>query len=414
MEADVLVLGAGMVGISCALHLQARGRQVVVLDRRGPGEETSFGNAGIVQREAIKPYRFPRAASRILSVLGNRRSDVRYHARALLPLAAPLWRYYHHSATPRWQRISRDYASLIAMSVDTHQQLMDEAQAHALLGPRGWLMLLRSEAGRDEAFAEADLAQEWGVQHRKLDTAALAALEPALQEKMAGAVWWQDPLTVRDPGALVQAYAALFTQRGGTLTLGDATTLTRNKGRWQVVDSQQRVIRAREVVVALGPWSTQLTQGYGYRPPLFVKRGYHQHYRPLDGKTLNHWIMDEERGYLVAPMARGLRITTGAELAGLDAPATPRQLQMVERFARDLVPMGEAVQETVWKGARPCMPDMKPVIGAAPGVEGMWCAFGHGHQGFTLGPATGLLLAQLMTGEKPATDTSPFRADRAF
>lgn len=173
-------------------------------------------------------------------------------------------------------------------------------------------------------------------------------------------------------------------------------------------------LTASEVVVALGPWTTRLTGHFGFAPPMFVKRGYHMHYAALPDRQLNHWVLDEERGYLIAPMKDGLRLTTGAELALIDSPSTPTQLADCEAVARDLLPIGERVDAEPWKGARPCMPDMKPVIGAVPGVAGMWCAFGHGHQGFTLGPATGELLAALMSGEKPQIDMRPFSPARRF
>jgi D-amino-acid dehydrogenase len=415
MAHDVLVLGAGMVGVSCALHLQQRGYDVALLDRRDPGEETSYGNAGIIQREAVNPYAFPRELSTLLSVAGNRRLDVRYHPRAIPSLISLLLRYYANSAPQAYAPIATAYASLIALSIDTHEALLDAANARHLLGERGWLMLFRSDKQRDAAFLDADKLLAMGVNHRKLDAAQLQATEPALLAPLSGAVYWTDPLTVRDPGALVKAYAALLFARGAAWHQGNAQTLRPTAdGGWQVQTQSGEGLQARQVVVALGPWSPQLTGDFGYRPPLFVKRGYHQHFQPVAGATPRHWMLDEERGYLLAPMARGLRITTGAELAHIDAPATPVQLQAVEQVARQLVPMGAAVEAEPWKGARPCMPDMKPVIGAVPGQPGMWCAFGHGHQGFTLGPATGMLLAEMMHGERSSIAMEAFSPARRF
>lgn len=122
--------------------------------------------------------------------------------------------------------------------------------------------------------------------------------------------------------------------------------------------------------------------------------------------------MDAERGFLLEPMRAGIRLTTGAELAELAAPPQYQQLAAAENAARELFPLGKRLDTEPWKGARPCMPDMKPVIGSTPGKPGLWLAFGHGHQGFTLGPATGELLAQMMDGETPAIDMTPFAADR--
>lgn len=416
MKYDVVVLGAGMVGVSCALHLQAKGRTVALVDRQAAGLETSFGNAGIIQREAVRPYGFPRALSVIASAATNRRLDVRYHASALPRVAGPLLRYFNHSAPVAYKKIAADYASMIALSIETHDELIRASQSGALVKKQGWLMLLRSDKNLAAAFAEADsLLEENGVNHRKLNRAELAALEPGIASgQLAGAVHWTDPWTLRSPGDLVKAYAELFVARGGEMPLGDAETLKKSANGWQVRTHGGEWIEAKEVVVALGPWTTRLTERFGFAPPMFVKRGYHMHYAALPDRQLNHWVLDEERGYLAAPMKNGLRLTTGAELALLDSPSTPTQLEDAEAVARALLPLGNRVDPQPWRGARPCMPDMKPVIGEVPGVKGMWCAFGHGHQGFTLGPATGELLAAMMTGGKTQIDMQPFSPSRRF
>ena len=414
MKYDAVVLGAGMIGVSCALYLQASGKSVVLLDRRDPGLETSFGNAGLIQCECTEPYEWPRKLSFLLTGATNRRVDVRYHPGALMQLLGPLHTYYRNSAPEPHAAISRAYASIIALSLETHQQLIKDAHAEALQGAPGYCTLFRTEGELHKFFEKADRRASHGIRHRKLDAAAVRALEPALSGAFIGGVYWLDPVPIKDPGGLVQAYARLFKERGGRVVHGDAMTLQRRDGQTWQVQAADEMISAREAVIALGPWSVELTQRFGYAPPLFTKRGYHMHYAPISGRPLNHPVIDAEYGYVVLPANSGIRLTTGAELALVDAPATPNQVDAAERIARRDFPLGERIDPAPWKGARPCMPDMKPVIGAVPGVDGMWCAFGHGHQGFTLGPATGELLAALMTGAKPRIDMQPFSPARAF
>jgi hypothetical protein len=142
------------------------------------------------------------------------------------------------------------------------------------------------------------------------------------------------------------------------------------------------------------------------------KRGYHMHYTAEGNAVLNRPLIDAENGYLLAPMTRGIRLTTGAEFADRDAPKTPVQLDRVEPHARDVFPLGARVDAEPWLGSRPCLPDMVPIIGPAPGHKGLWLNFGHHHLGFTLGPSSGRLLAEMMTGEQTFTDPAPYRADR--
>jgi D-amino-acid dehydrogenase len=119
-------------------------------------------------------------------------------------------------------------------------------------------------------------------------------------------------------------------------------------------------------------------------------------------------MLDSDSGFVLVPMRAGIRLTTGAEFAQPGAPPTPRQLAMAEPVARRLLPLGDAVEREPWMGLRPCLPDMLPAIGKLPGQPGAWCAFGHAHQGFTLGPTTGRLLADLMTGEAPFVAPGPY------
>lgn len=169
---------------------------------------------------------------------------------------------------------------------------------------------------------------------------------------------------------------------------------------------------AGQIVVALGPWSDVLTRALGYDLPLAVKRGYHMHYRIAGHAKLNTPSLDAERGYFLAPMRGGIRLTTGAEFALRDAIRTPVQLGRAEPIARDLFPLAERMDAEPWMGSRPCTPDMMPIIGRAPRHRGLWFAFGHAHHGFTLGAVTGRLIGEMIAGETPFVDPHPYRADR--
>jgi D-amino-acid dehydrogenase len=172
------------------------------------------------------------------------------------------------------------------------------------------------------------------------------------------------------------------------------------------------VVTADRAVLALGPWSSDLTTKLGYSLPLQVKRGYHMHYAARPGATLSQPVLDAEIGYVITPMVRGIRLTTGVELGLRDSPKTPVQLAAVEPIARETFPLGERVDAEPWLGRRPCTPDMMPIIGPAPHHQNLWFAFGHAHHGLTLGPVTGRIIAEMMTGEQTIVDATPFRADR--
>jgi D-amino-acid dehydrogenase len=414
LRADVIVLGAGIVGVSAALHLQKRGRDVVLIDKHGAaGEETSYGNAGLIERASVFPYMFPRDLTHILRYAFNRSAEAHYHLDAL-PVVLPwLWRYFRASSPQGAMRSAKAALLLIQRSLVEHEALIEEAGVPELLRRTGWIKLFRSEASLANGIAELERARQFaGVDADVLDAAAIANREPHLSGAFAGAIHWPAPGFVPDPGALAKAYAALFIRNGGRFIAADARTLEQTAQGWRVKDAVGEAVIAREAVVALGPWSDLVFAPLGYRIPLGIKRGYHQHFAPRGNAVLNHPILDADGGFLLAPMNRGIRLTTGAEFARRDAPPTPVQIERTLPSARGLFPLGEAVDAQPWMGRRPCLPDMLPVIGAAPRHAGLWFDFGHQHHGLTLGPATGRLLAEMMTGEQPFADPAPFAAER--
>ncbi|RTL82358.1 MAG: FAD-binding oxidoreductase [Hyphomicrobiales bacterium] len=409
--ADAIVLGAGMVGVSAALHLQARGRDVVLVDRRGAGLETSFGNAGLIERSSIFPYLFPRDPRRLVKYALNLLPEAHYHLTAVPSVAPWLMRYWRASAPERVQKSIAGRRPLIERSLVEHEALIQQAGAGRLIRHTGWIKLFRSKETLEHGVADAEKLRAYDLHIDILDEKGVAAREPHLAA-VAGGVHYRDTASVSDPGALAKAYADLFLARGGRFVAADALTLEEEPdGRWSVMGPQGR-IAAPDAVLALGPWSDQIFRRYGYQMPFGFKRGYHMHYAPQPGARLEHPILDADNGYLLAPMDRGIRLTSGAEFAPRDAPPTPVQIDRCEPIARALFPLGAALDRAPWKGARPCLPDMLPVLGPAPRHKGLWFDFGHAHHGLTLGPVSGRLLAEMMTGETPFTDPAPYRADR--
>jgi len=410
LQADVVVLGAGMVGVSVAVHLQKRGRQVVMIDRRHPGEETSYGNGGLVQREAVFPHPFPRSVAELRRIARNRSVDAYYHLSALPGLARPLFAYWRNSEPRRYAEITAQWITLIATCAGEHETLAEEAGSTALLRPVGFIRAYNDAATLEADLAKAERARNFGVNSVALTPAKLAGMEPHLSNGFIGALHWTDPYAVNDPHALTLSYAALFERLGGQFALGNATTLRRNGAGWRVTADDGSVVEAEDAIVALGIWSGGVTRHFGYMPPLFGKRGYHLHFKPRGNAGLTRPVASN--GFLLAPMRQGIRLTTGAEFARGAAQPSPVQLARAEPIARSIFPLGEAVEPAPWMGVRPCTPDMLPIIGRIPSQPHLWGAFGHAHQGFTLGPTTGRLLAEMMTGDAPFVDPSPFRADR--
>ena len=408
---DALVLGAGIVGTSIALHLAKRGLAVALVDRRGPGEETSYGNAGVIEGNTLLPHPFPRGLSALLRVALKRATEANYHL-SFLPRVAPwLMAYRSQSGLAHRMAFAEAMRPLFARALPEHEALIAEAGAGRYLRKTGWLKVYRSDASFADTAPERELATKLGLPHQVLDPDGVQALEPALAPVFRHAIFWSEAGSISNPLAVTRAYAARFAALSGLVLKGDARSLHRNGAQWRI-ETPEGPVDAPVAVLALGPWAPDVLGAFGLRLPLAVKRGYHRHFRPRGNAGLSRPVVDADVGYCVAPMEQGLRLTTGAEFAARDAPPTPAQLDRLLPAARALFPLGDPVEAVPWLGSRPCFADSRPVIGLAPGQPGLWLAFGHAHWGLTLGPATGRLVAELIAGAAPFCDPKPYRADR--
>ena len=410
---QVVVLGAGMVGIACALSLRQRGMGVTVIDPLGPGAATSHGNAGVLARSSLMPFNHPRLWAQLPGLLRERSPGFRYHPAGMLDQ----WRWGLSFLAHAREQVFRDTTqaldALIRQSGDVHRRWMVAAGVAHRRSDVGWLFLYRSEAGfAAGAFGRETLAR-YGVATAALDPHELHDLEPQLQPIFRKALWVKDASSVDSPGEVVRGYARWLVEQGGQLIEAKATRVHRDGGAWQITASDGSTLHADHVVIALGPWSRDfLRQQFSLKLPMGFERGYHRHFTPARSATLNRPVYDTAAGYVLAPMAQGLRLTTGVELNAQHAPARLAQLDAAERAAREAMAMGQRTVEPDWLGSRPTLPDSRPMIGECPGHPGMWLALGHQHIGFSTGPGTGELLAQLMLGEPTDLEPHPFRPQR--
>lgn len=408
---DAVVLGAGIVGTSIALHLAKAGLSVALVDRRGPGEETSYGNAGIIENHTVFPPAFPHTFGALLRVALKQAPEANYHWNALLAVAPWLLRFKANTTPDKLAEHAQLVRPFFDAALPEHEALMAESGATRYLRKSGWLKLYRSDASFKALRRELDAAANFGLPFEPLDVAGALALEPSLRPVFAHAVWWPGVATVTDPLAVTRAYANRFSALGGVILTGNAHTLHRSHGRWRI-DTEEGALDTDQAVLALGPWTPDLLKPLGLDLPMTVKRGYHRHFRAEGNAGLTRTVLDADVGYCLAPMQQGIRLTTGAEFARRDAPPTPVQFDRLMPQAKALFPLDGAVEAAPWMGSRPCFPDSRAVIGRAPGQQGLWLAFGHAHWGLTLGPATGRLIAEMMTGKPAFIDPAPYAAER--
>ena len=317
MNTDVLVLGAGIVGVSVAVHLQKRGCSTVLVDRRAAAAETLYGNAGLVQREGVYPYGFPHDFGALARYSLNRTIDAHYYPSAIPRITPFLWQYWKHSRPARHRAIAHLYARLIEHCIVEHDALAAEAGAQDLFRRTGWMKIFRTERERDLAprggAMEDRLRHQLGFPRPQGDPGEGAARRAGARRRAA--LHRPDR---RDRSAGLACVSRALPEAGWSLHAGNgAGTL---EPGW-TVRTVEDLASARDVVIALGPWADGDAR-LGYDLPLAVKRGYHMHYRAAGSAVFNHPMLDQERGYFLAPMRAGIRLTTGAEFALRDGMKT--------------------------------------------------------------------------------------------
>lgn len=409
MMRSAVVLGAGIVGISCALHLKRRGFRVTLVDRREPGSETSFGNSGVIGRASIAPLSQPAIWKKLPRYAANRDRAVRFGPG--YPAREIGWfvRFLANARPGAFDANAAHLNALLAHALPEHEALLgDDA---GLLRRDGWLHLFRTDSGFAASARARALWYRHGVRFRILDRGAIRALEPHLGPVFQRGIRLEDVASVADPGRVCRRLAERFAADGGAVLRKEVRRLQADRDGVSI-ELGGETLRADDAVVALGPWSAQMLASLGYRLPIIRERGYHMHFAPRIARALGRPCLDAEGAYVVTPMDAGLRLTTGIEFGAPDAPPTPAQLDAVLPLAREAFPLADPVDPEPWMGARPGAPDSLPVIGRAPRHPHLWFAFGHASVGFALGPVTGRLLAEMMSGEAPLVDPAPYSATR--
>ncbi|MDX5936351.1 NAD(P)/FAD-dependent oxidoreductase [Acidithiobacillus thiooxidans] len=413
-KSEVIVFGGGIIGVSIAVHLILRGISVVLVDRDEPGQGASFGNAGLIQTEAVLPKKFPQHITEILKYATNSSNESYYRIKTLPSLAVPFAKFWYHSHAERYHRISEHYAALIERSLPEHLFLAELTGAQHYLANNGWLQLHDNDSDFFNARNDAaHRASRFRMTYSVLSSSEAMELEPALQQKFGGVIHWTQPYSVSNPFGVLTHYLNYFKNAGGIYVHGNLSGLKKSSGGWSYTH-ETGVISSDRIVFALGGGSNEALRIMGKNVPLFVKRGYHMHYSsPGNLPLIHHAMLNATGGFVLAPMEKGIRLTTGAEFCRLGDNTNSIQLIRSEKMARKMLPeLGKSIDNTAWHGYRPCIADMLPVIGPDTNDNSVYYAFGHCHQGFTMGPLTGRLIADLITQRDSSFDLKPYSISR--
>lgn len=411
MAKRIMVIGAGVVGICCAISLQKDGHDVVVIDTGLPGEATSKGNAGVIANNMRIPLATPDTLKQLPEMLLNPRAPLRI-AWPYLPSLTPWLVRFALAARPtRVASAAKALSSILQEALPAYHTLLDDVGAPELLRHQGWLMVYRDARRFDAAHPRVEEQRQYGVRVDPMSKAEVAALQPDLSDDIQGAFMYPDCAHVNDPLVLVRKLAGAFAERGGCLNPARARSIGRLSGGTLRVRTEQEDYEVDAVVVAAGIWSRDLAASIGARVPLESERGYSLTI-PAPGVALNGPILSGDHFAGVTPMGTRLRVAGTVELASRDARPNYGRADMLADAVQALFPRVDISDAEKWMGHRPSTPDSLPVLGESQACPGVYFAFGHGHLGVTLAAVTGRITADLASGREPEIDVTPFRAER--
>lgn len=408
---DITVIGAGVIGITCALELQRRGHAVRVLDRSGVARQTSAGNAGAFAFPEVEPLATPgimrKAPKWLLDPLGPLSIPPGY----ALKIAPWMLRFWRASRLDRYAHLLKAQASLMDLSAAALERLIVDVEADPMLQRDGQMQLYESAAEYRASLPAWETRRRHGIVFDLLESPeAIAEIQPGLSPRFTHAGFTPNWFNVTDPQKWVEHLAQVFQARGGVIDRQDIRALTPTE-RGVRLTLAEGTSEVSQVVVAAGAWSHHLARTLGDAIPLETERGYNTTLPP-GAFDLRLQLTFSGHGFVASRINGGVRVGGAVELGGLTLPPNFKRAETLLRKAAQFLPGLNTEGGTQWMGFRPSLPDSLPVIGSAPNAPGVVYAFGHGHLGLTQSPGTAELVAALIDGRAPPIPIDPFRATR--
>lgn len=408
---DVVVIGGGVIGITAALAVQARGLSVQVVDRGSPVPGASAGLAGAFAFADIEPLATPGILRKAPGWLFDPLGPLALRPAHALRIAPWLVRFWRASLRDRHAAAVRAQSALMGLSRAALERLVRDTEAGHLLRHEGQLQLYDSAASFAASLPAWEMRRRMGVRFELLEgPEALARIQPGLSPRLRHGGYTPDWINVTDAVAWLRHLHEVFRARGGQVVSGSVSAIEAHLGGPRLRGALDGA-RPGHVVIAAGAWSHLLLRTLGQRLPLETERGYNTTL-PDPRFALRTQLTFADHGFVVTHAGDALRVGGAVELGGLRLPPEYRRARVLLDKAMHFLPGLSDRGGVPWMGFRPSLPDSLPVIGRAARSDRVLLAFGHGHLGLTQSPATAELVADLLTGQAPALDVRPYRPER--
>ena len=406
----VAVVGAGIVGMSCALWLQEKGFVVSVIDGNPPGSGTSYGNACTIADYGCIPVNHPGLIRQLPKLVFGHNTPLSVNPRYALTHLPWLFSFLRYCRQSEVDRIIASLGCLLRFTHDGLNPLIHLTRSAHLLSDRGCLYAYQFNKSFQQAQVANRARAEQGVRFSQLNSDEIRDLEPHLKMSFSNGLLFETGRLVLNPQTLTTRYFDTFQARQGQYEACHAKWIAETPDGIEIHLHNGRVTSADKAVICSGAFSTQITGTGVEKLPLDTERGYHIQYRGRES-LLTRPVSWAEAAIYATPMNEGLRLAGTVEIAGLHQPKNQQHIDFLKHRATQMFDITEA-PESDWLGFRPTLPDALPVIGPSTTSKHLFYAFGHQHIGLTLAGITGKLISERIAGETPTIDLYPFRANR--
>jgi len=411
MKKHCVVIGAGIVGTSCAWHLQRQGLEVTLVDSMPPGQSCSFGNASCIATSGVIPFSYPGLIKSVPGWMLNPSGPMRIRPADFPGLIPWFWKFWRLCNMQKVEEIAAAQATLMHRVFADYDEILQATGSAFLKKSHGVIHMYDTEKQYLADQWQFELFARLGFEAHRLGQAETDAMVPCLKLGKGVAIMMPDWHHLLDPARVTARIAGHCFDDGGRWIQARVSRVCATPSGIRVYTESGLEIAADQMVVAAGAWSNDIAGQLDYKVPLIGKRGYHSHISD-PGVDLQYAVMSINRHFVMTPMETGLRIAGTAEFAALDAKPDYRRSRMLLKQAGRYLEGLKTEGVSEWMGHRPMMVDSLPVISVSPRHPNVFYAFGHGHYGITQGPTTGRIIAELVLGHEPSVDLSPFRFDR--